>query len=163
MTWDEHPPYQLRPATEGDHAFMRSLYGSTREDELAVTGWTRAQKDAFLDQQFAAQTRHYRDRLPDAVWQIITVEGADAGRLVTDRRPGEHRIVDIALLPGFRGRGVGSHLLRTLQRAAADAGCRLSIHVEVNNPARRLYERLGFKPAGETGPVYQLMEWGGAG
>jgi predicted GNAT family acetyltransferase len=34
---------------------------------------------------------------------------------------------------------------------------KLSIHVEQNNPARSLYDRLGFQPAGEHG-VYVLME-----
>jgi ribosomal protein S18 acetylase RimI-like enzyme len=156
---DEEPPYQLRPATDGDLAFMRVLYGHTREDELAVTGWTREQKDAFLDHQFGAQTEHYRQHRPAAVWQILVVDGNDAGRLVIDRRQDDHRIVDVTLLPDFRGRGIGTSLLRTLQRQAAAAGCVLSIHVEVHNPAMRLYERLGFRPVGGEGPVYQLMEW----
>jgi hypothetical protein len=108
---------------------MRVLYGHTREDELAVTGWTREQKDAFLDHQFGAQTEYYRQHMPAARWRIIVADGADAG------------------------------LLRSLQQRAGDAGCVLSIHVERHNPARLLYERLGFRPAGGEGPVYQLMEW----
>lgn len=159
MSNDELPPYQLRSATDGDLAFMRAVYGSTREEELAVTGWNRQQKDAFLDHQFGAQTQYYREQRPRAVWQIIVIEGQDAGRLVVDRRASEHRIVDIALLPAFRSRGVGGDILRGLQRSAAADGCLLSIHVERNNPARSLYERLGFLPAGEAGEVYQLMEW----
>jgi GNAT superfamily N-acetyltransferase len=159
MSHDELPPYQLRPATDGDLAFMRAVYGSTREEELAVTGWSREQKDAFLDHQFGAQTQYYREQRPGAVWQIIVIDGHDAGRLVVDRRASEHRIVDIALLPAFRGRGVGGDILRGLQRGAGSGGCLLSIHVERNNPARSLYERLGFLPAGEPGEVYQLMEW----
>ncbi len=159
MSTDELPHYQLRPATEGDLAFMRVLYGSTREEELAVTGWSREQKDAFLDQQFGAQTAHYRQQRPAAQWQIITVDGVDAGRLVLDARIGEHRIVDVTLHPDFRGRGIGTALLHVLQAAAADAGSVLSIHVEHNNPARRLYERLGFLPVRGESEVYQLMEW----
>jgi ribosomal protein S18 acetylase RimI-like enzyme len=138
---------------------MRVLYGHTREEELAVTGWTREQKDAFLDHQFGAQTEYYRRHMPAARWRIIVADGADAGRLVLDERTGDHRIVDITLLPEFRGRGIGSDLLRSLQQRAGDAGCVLSIHVERHNPARLLYERLGFRPAGGEGPVYQLMEW----
>jgi GNAT superfamily N-acetyltransferase len=159
MSNDELPPYQLRSATDGDLAFMRGVYGSTREEELEVTGWSREQKDAFLDHQFGAQTQYYREQRSGAEWQIIVIEGQDAGRLVVDRRASEHRIVDIALLPAFRGRGVGGDILRELQRKAADKGCVLSIHVEQNNPARTLYDRLGFLPAGEPGEVYQLMEW----
>ena len=138
---------------------MRVLYGSTRQAELAVTDWSDAQKDAFLDHQFGAQTAHYRLHRPAAQWQIIVVAGADAGRLVLDQCSGDHRIVDITLHPDFRGRGIGTEVLRTLQSAAADAGCVLSIHVEHQNRARRLYERLGFHPVPGDSEVYQLMEW----
>jgi predicted GNAT family acetyltransferase len=78
--------------------------------------------------------------------------------LYLHRREGGLRIMDIALLPGFRGRGVGGTILRALQAEAVVDGGGLSIHVEAFNPARRLYERLGFKPAAEAG-VYILMEW----
>jgi GNAT superfamily N-acetyltransferase len=156
---DEGPPYQLRPATDGDLAFMRVLYGHTREEELAVTGWAREQKDAFLDHQFGAQTAHYRLHMPAALWQIIVVSGADAGRLVLDHRAGDHRIVDITLHPAFRGRGIGTPILKALQAAAAGAGCVLSIHVEHQNRARQLYARLGFQAVPGESEVYQLMEW----
>jgi len=159
MSTDGSSTYQLRPADDGDLAFMRALYGSTRQEELAVTDWTGAQKDAFLDHQFSAQTAHYRQHRPAAQWHIIVVSGVDAGRLVLDRCAGDHRIVDIALHPDFRGGGIGTALLRALQAAAAEAGCVLSIHVEHQNRARRLYERLGFQPAPGGSEVYQLMEW----
>lgn len=156
---DAAPMYQLRPAEESDQVFMRFLYGSTREHELEVTAWDRASKEAFITHQFAAQTTHYRKHMPEAEWRIVEVAGEPAGRLVLDRREGDIRIVDITLAPAFRGRGIGTFLLRDLQAAAAQGGRALSIHVEVNNPARNLYERLGFRAVGEGGPVYQLMEW----
>jgi ribosomal protein S18 acetylase RimI-like enzyme len=65
--------------------------------------------------------------------------------------------MDIALAPGFRGRGIGTRLLRSLMDEADASGRKLSIHVEMNNPARSLYDRLGFRPAGEQG-IYVLME-----
>jgi ribosomal protein S18 acetylase RimI-like enzyme len=67
------------------------------------------------------------------------------------------RIMDIALAPSFRRRGIGTGLLRALIAEAQESGRKLSVHVEMNNPARTLYERLGFYPAGEHG-VYVLME-----
>jgi ribosomal protein S18 acetylase RimI-like enzyme len=86
------------------------------------------------------------------------VAGVPAGRLYVDRRPGDLRIVDVALLPEFRGRGIGEALIRDLQRAAAAEGRIVSIHVELTNPAARLYERLGFVLAEDLG-VYRRMEW----
>jgi ribosomal protein S18 acetylase RimI-like enzyme len=63
-------------------------------------------------------------------------------------------------LPEFRNRGIGGRLLRDLQEEAASAGKRVGIHVEKQNPARRLYERLGFAMT-QPGDVYDLMEWRG--
>ena len=87
---------------------------------------------------------------------ILAAGGEPAGRLYVARWEEEIRIVDIALLPDFRGRGIGGELLRELMAEADAAGRPLSIHVEMNNPARPWYERLGFRPEGEFG-VYVLM------
>jgi ribosomal protein S18 acetylase RimI-like enzyme len=65
--------------------------------------------------------------------------------------------MDVALAPEFRGRGIGTSLLRELMAEADESARKLSIHVEANNPARSLYDRLGFRPAGEHG-IYVLME-----
>jgi predicted GNAT family acetyltransferase len=70
--------------------------------------------------------------------------------------------MDIALLPEFRGAGLGTALLADLFAEATAAGKTLTIHVEEYNPARRLYERLGFRKIGEHG-VHHLMEWTPAG
>ncbi len=60
-------------------------------------------------------------------------------------------------MPEFRGRGIGTALVTELFAEADASGRSVSIHVESNNPARRLYERLGFQDVGEHG-VYKLME-----
>ena len=147
----------LRPVTDDDRAFLVALYGSVREPELAHLPWDDATKRAFVEQQFTAQDEHYRSNYPGATLDVIEVEGERAGRLYVHRGPSDIRIMDIALAPAFRGRGIGTTLLRTLMDEATDSGRKLSIHVEMNNPARTLYERLGFEPAGEHG-VYVLME-----
>ena len=120
--------------------------------------WDDEVKRAFVEHQFAAQDAHYRANYPGATFDVIEVDGERAGRLYVFRGAEEIRIVDIALAPKFRGRGIGTGLLRALMDEAGASGRSLSIHVEMNNPARRLYERLGFEPAGEHG-VYVLMRW----
>ncbi|HEX8066618.1 MAG TPA: GNAT family N-acetyltransferase [Thermoleophilaceae bacterium] len=109
-----------------------------------------------MEQQFSAQDQHYKDNYRDTAYDVILVGGEPAGRLYVGRWREEIRIVDIALLPAFRGRGAGTALLRDLMAEADAAGKPLTIHVERENPARRLYERLGFAEAGEHG-VYVLM------
>ena len=146
---------RLRPVADDDRAFLVDLYASVREPELAHVPWDDAQKRAFVEHQFAAQDMHYREHYPGAALDVIEVDGQPAGRLYVHRGPSDIRIMDIALAPAFRGRGIGTALLRALMDEAQESGRRLSIHVEQNNPARRLYERLGFEPAGEHG-VYLL-------
>ena len=152
------PISTLRPATEADEAFLLAVYTSTRAEEMAPTGWSDEQKAAFCAMQFQAQDIHYRQHYPTAQFFVIEAEKVPAGRLYVDHWEKEIRIMDIALLPAFRSKGIGTQLLRSLQNEASEAGKLLSIHVESFNPARRLYERLGFQVAEDKG-VYQLMTW----
>jgi ribosomal protein S18 acetylase RimI-like enzyme len=147
----------LRPVAPEDQEFLLRVYASTRADELAQVPWTDEQKAAFVAHQFGAQSAHYAEHYKGMTSDVILVDGAPAGRLLVARWPKEIRIVDITLLLEFRGGGAGTGLLRALMAEAHDAGKLLSIHVEVHNPAMRLYERLGFRPAADEG-VYVRME-----
>ena len=148
----------LRPVTPDDRPFLQSVYASTRESELATVEWDAAQKAAFVEMQFDAQHAHYQAHYGGAAFDIVLVGGEPAGRLYVAREDDEIRIVDIALLPEYCNRGIGTTLLRGLQSEAAAAGKPLCIHVERFNPALRLYERLGFRPIEDKG-VYLFMEW----
>jgi GNAT superfamily N-acetyltransferase len=147
----------LRPATPEDYAFLERVYASTRADELAPLPWSAEQKAAFLAQQFAAQSAHYAEHYPDASFDVVLVDGEPAGRLIVARGVAEIRVVDIALLPEHRGRGIGTALLEPILAEADERGATVVVHVEQFNPAMRLYERLGFVPAGEVG-VYLRLE-----
>lgn len=146
----------LRPATDADRPFLLDVYASTREREMERVPWTDEQKAAFLQMQFEAQDAHYRQHYAAASFDVVEADGEPVGRLYVDRWPEEIRIVDIALLPRARGHGLGSQLLADLFRESAEAGKAVSIHVEKENPARRLYDRLGFREVEDRG-VYVLM------
>lgn len=150
----------IRPITPEDEAFLANLYASTRAEELAQTNWSDEEKSLFCRMQFNAQTADYQRNYPDASFQIIERDGVAAGRLLVLREDEKIHVIDISLLPEHRGAGLGTRLLKELQEEARPAGKTLSIHVEQFNPARRLYERLGFQQVEEKG-VYLLMEWGG--
>lgn len=149
---------ELRPARDDDRDFLRAVYGSTREEELAPTGWTREQKDWFVAQQFDAQDTYYKKHYEGASYDVVVVDGEPAGRLYVARWDDEIRIMDITLLPPFRGQGIGESLLDPLLREGAESGKTVSIHVEESNRAMSLYLRLGFVEVGEHG-VYKLMRW----
>jgi ribosomal protein S18 acetylase RimI-like enzyme len=148
----------LRPITDADLPFLLQLYGTVRADELAQVPWTDEQKAAFVLQQFEAQHAWWQEHYTTARFELVLVAGKPAGRLYVDVWEREIRIVDIAMLPEFRGRGLGTLLLRRVFREGDAAGKPVSIHVEVFNPARRLYDRLGFVQKGTHGDVYLLME-----
>ena len=133
------------------------MYASTRQEELAQTGWSEAQKETFLRQQFEAQSRYYWEYYPGASFDVILADRHPIGRFYVARWPEEIRIVDIAMLPEFRGAGIGTTLLRDLISESEAPAKPLSIHVERFNPALRLYWQLGFREVSDKG-VYLLME-----
>jgi len=148
----------LRPIVAEDEALLLRVYASTREEELAPVPWSDEQKSGFVAMQFAAQSAHYAEHYAGMSADVIVVDGCDAGRLLVARWAREIRIVDITLLPAFRGRGAGGELLAELIDEATEMDRALSIHVERENRALGLYERLGFRPVGETG-AYLRMEF----
>jgi ribosomal protein S18 acetylase RimI-like enzyme len=147
----------LRRVEPGDEELLFRIYASVRTDELAVVPWDDAQKDAFLRAQFDAQDRWYRRHYTGASYDVVLIDDEPGGRFYVYRGDGEIRIMDIALLPEHRGVGIGSAILRNLLVEADAAGKRVTIHVERFNPARRLYESLGFSVVEDKG-VYLLLE-----
>jgi ribosomal protein S18 acetylase RimI-like enzyme len=150
---------RLRPTQQNDRDFLRWVYGSTRMEELAQTDWSDEQKAAFIQQQFDAQDTHYRQHYaPEAEYFVIEDGERPIGRFYIARWTSEIRIMDIALLPEERGRGLGGRLLAAILAEGEAHGKRVSVHVEMYNPALKLYQRLGFRALSEYG-MYFLMEW----
>lgn len=137
--------------------FLLRLYATTRMDELAQVPWTDEQKAAFVVQQFTAQHQDWQANYTNTSWDVILMNDEPIGRLYVARWPDEIRIVDIALMPGYRNDGIGTRFFHELFDEGDRTGRKVSIHVEVFNPARRLYERLGFVQAEDRGVVL-LME-----
>jgi GNAT superfamily N-acetyltransferase len=147
-----------RPSGDADLPFLGLVYASTRIEEVAQTGWPVEMQHQFLAHQADAQQLHYRQHYPNAEWLVVERDGEAIGRLFIEEWAAEIRLIDISLLPQGRGGGVGTAILADLQAMAAAAAKPLTIHVERNNPAMRLYLRLGFAKIGDHG-IYDLMEW----
>lgn len=148
----------FRPIQKHDLPLLLKIYSSTRETELAPVPWSIEEKQQFLKQQFEAQHSYYQEYFPQAKFLIIQKKGAPIGRLYRDNREDEIRLIDIALLPEFRGKGIGGKLLSEILAEAKRRDVLVRIHVEMNNPALHLYKRLGFRSIEEQG-IYFLMEW----
>ncbi|MGO9028967.1 MAG: N-acetyltransferase family protein [Acidimicrobiales bacterium] len=134
----------LRPITPDDAPFLRDLYASTRADELQVTPWTEVERRAFCDSQFALQDTYYRQTYPHARFDVVESAGSPVGRFLVATGPDAVEVLDIALTPAARGRGLGTMLLRWQQSRSAAFGRTMILMVEPGSPAERLYRRLGF-------------------
>jgi GNAT superfamily N-acetyltransferase len=154
--------YSLTPIQSEDAELLLRIYASTRLEELSVVPWTDDQKDAFLRQQFTAQHAHYQENYKGAAFDVIRVAGRPCGRLYVARWPREVRLVDIALLPEFRGAGLGGRIVADLLAEAREAGRTVTVHVERMNRALAFYERLGFAVTEDKG-VYLFLRWSPGG
>jgi GNAT superfamily N-acetyltransferase len=141
-----------------DEAFLRKVYASTRQEELDLVNWSPAARQAFVDSQFNAMRAGYSTQFPGAEFSVILLGEERVGRMVVDRGEKVLRLVDIALLPEFRGRGIGSFYLKKLAAEAALAQKALRLHVFKGSRPWRLYERLGFVKIEDAGP-YEHLEW----
>jgi ribosomal protein S18 acetylase RimI-like enzyme len=172
-----HPGIGLRTETPADLDFQVALYTSVRWEELAPVEWPELAKRDFLAQQAKLQHAHYLEHYRGAELLVITAPLARAaeasgdsslwpdplspddaliGRLYLRAGSTEIRLMDIALLPPSRGGGIGRCLIEALQAEGRARGLDITLHVEPNNPAQRLYQRLGFALIEQRG-VYDFL------
>ena len=149
---------RFRAITTADLAFLRALYAQVRAAELAPVPWPEQAKADFLAEQFSLQHQHYVANYPGADLLLIEKDAEPIGRLYVYRTAREIRLMDIALVPAMRNRGVGTALLRELMQEARCSGSAITLHVEPDNPAQRLYQRHGFSLIEHRG-VYDFLGW----
>jgi ribosomal protein S18 acetylase RimI-like enzyme len=148
----------LRLASASDNEFLIRVYASTRREEMASWGWDLGQQASFVRMQFDARHRGYEATYPSAENSVVSVDDTPVGSIIVFRGSNEIRIVDVALLPEFRGRGIGEELIGMLISEGARSGSALRLNVLRGNPAAHLYERLGFIAKGGDA-LYCEMEW----
>ncbi len=153
------PRVTLRPRRPADEPFLRRLYHSVRRDEVAASGFGPDFARTFLDDQFKLQTDHF-DRAQGARsrFSLVMCKGSAIGRLYLRETDDALHVVDISLLPEWRGRGIGGALLREVLEQAAAAGKSVTLSVDRRNRAQLLYRRLGFVQAEDTGADL-LLRW----
>ncbi len=149
----------LRASRPEDKPFLFRVYAGVRRDEMAPLGWSRAQEEAFFQMQFAARQHGYGLQFPTASCSIIQIGDLPVGSMHVAREADAIRLVDIALLQEFRGKGIGGRLIAELLAQGAVAGHAVRLSVVRGNRAASLYWRLGFQEIGEdAGGIYVEME-----
>jgi GNAT superfamily N-acetyltransferase len=130
----------LRPATQADGGFLFDLLKAALGSYVAQTwGWDEDwQRDRFWS--------HFT---PDGA-QIVVLRGRDVGVLRVQENQDAVVLSQIYLLPEAQGKGIGTALLQALLDRAFARSLPVRLRVLRVNPARRLYERLGFAAVDET-------------
>ena len=137
----------LRVATIDDADFLFRLHRTAMQTYVAQTwgawdeGW---------------QLQHFQQHFDPATCQVIMLHGQDIGLISVVRQGTGMFLSNIELFPAYQGRGIGTYLIKTLLDEANQKGVALKLQVLKVNPARQLYERLGFAISGETATHYQM-------
>ena len=136
----------LRPARPVDYDFALALYVETiKPYTIAYMAWDAAVETArFARLWMPANTR------------IIMRNGADIGWLAASERASDIFLQQIYIVPAHQRRGIGTEVMQLLLTQWNAAGKPIVLAVLKNNPARRLYERLGFAVVGETETKFMM-------
>lgn len=138
--------FQLRQVTDGDYDFLYGLHVAAMKDLVArVWGWEDARQKQF-----------FADHFDPAPSRIVVVNGEDVGVVVVVWGAADAFIASIEIVPAYQGRGLGTALVERVIAEARARGLPVRLQVLKINPARRLYERLGFVVTGET-ETHDLM------
>ena len=140
--------YELRPADAGDVEFAWRLY-----EQLM-----RARTEALAPWRAARQREVVESAVRSGGMRIIVCAGADCGWIHVLGDAEGIELHQLYIEPARQNRGIGGSIVRALQACAAAAGQPLRLNVLVNNPARRLYERLGFRLE-RSDAIKHYMAW----
>ncbi|HEV7287044.1 GNAT family N-acetyltransferase [Sphingomonas sp.] len=128
---------QCRPRDPGDAEFLIDC-------AIACSPMKGLLPDAMLAQQAELQRAAHDGAHPDAMHRTVTRDGAPIGHILVAWTVAGTHLVDIAVLPEHRGIGAGGHLLAAWLAVADAHGLTATLEVQAGNPARQIYERLGF-------------------
>ncbi|BCH33363.1 hypothetical protein MesoLjLc_52930 [Mesorhizobium sp. L-8-10] len=149
---------RLRPERDEDEAFRYRLFCESRTKEWDPVRSNAVLFEQLMQHQFRAQTVGYRSQFPKARFDIVELDGRPIGRVVVDRPGTMIHVVDLAIVPSLRNRGIGTAMMQSVIDEAQHSGVPIQLYVSSeNDPSLRLYLRLGFAPI-VSHPSYILLE-----
>jgi ribosomal protein S18 acetylase RimI-like enzyme len=140
-----------------DELFLYQLAYEVFFEQLHAELWNPAIREPLLKMQIEGQRGAYAAEFPHADHGIIVLDERPVGRMIVNRGPEIHHLVDITILKQHRGAGIGTVLIRALCSEGDLVRKPVRLHVMVTNRAKTLYQRLGFRLI-EDNQVTWLME-----
>ena len=116
----------------------------------------------YVEQIWGSFSEEYNRKNVDesiaaGIYSVIECEGLNIGALAVERHPTHIQLTQMYILPSHQNRGIGTSLIRELALEARESRRPLRLRVLSVNPARRLYEREGFRVTSVT-PERVFME-----
>ncbi|WP_260871750.1 N-acetyltransferase [Bacillus sp. X1(2014)] len=156
--------YQIRYGVKEDEDFLwEMLYQAIFIPE----GQPRPSKDILNEPNIAQSLKGWgrkgdlslisttSDQTPmGAVWVRLFDDTNKTYGYIDEKTP----LLGMALLPNYRGKGIGTALLGKILTVIKEAGfSRVSLSVDPNNPALHLYQKFGFKKVGVDGSSWNMV------
>jgi ribosomal protein S18 acetylase RimI-like enzyme len=141
----------LRLEASADTPFLRWLFATSRSGSFETAQLSEEGLAQLLDMQYEAQRRHYARHYPEARSWLLVEDGVSVGRLIETAGTDHVLLIDLAVAPAARRRGLATWMIGTLTQKARADGLPLRCHVDPNNDARHMYARLGFTVIGYEG------------
>jgi len=156
-------PLSLRPALPADEPFLYRLAYENFYEKLMAYNWDPKVRDVLLKLQVEGQRSGYAAQFPHADHGIIVYDDRPVGRMILDRGPEVHHLVDIVVDAQHRSKGIGTFILRAVCTEAELMRKPLRLQVEVRSRARDLYGRLGVRLIEDLTVTWVMERAPGAG
>ena len=141
--------YELRNADKKDYEFIYQVKKGAYNEYVEINFGTWNEE----------QQREYFAKFIEACKEsayIITYEGTEIGFYNGCLEGDSYEIGNICIIPEYQNRGIGTAILRDV--LSENVGKEVRLQYFKQNPVGRLYERLGFKLAGETACHYRMVK-----
>jgi len=148
----------LHPISDNDLPFLYEVYASTRQEEMAKTNLPTEEINNFLLMQFNLQHQHYMKYYPNSSYNLIQFKNKNIERLYIDKGEKDILVIDITLLPNYKGKKIGYRIMSKILAEAIEQNKPVFLHVEKFNPALQFYLQLGFQIQ-EDKDVYYYLKW----
>jgi ribosomal protein S18 acetylase RimI-like enzyme len=139
--------YNLRYSTDNDYEFLYQLNKTTMKKRVEkIWGWEEG-----------VQQKLFRDKSSTEKYKIIVQNNIDIGAISVSKDNNEVFIMNIQILPEYQNRGIGAEVINQIIVDSKSKNLdRVWLQVFKINPAKKLYDKLGFSTIKETETHYVM-------